>query len=173
MDIFLDLDGVLADLRTAMHTAWLNQSWLDVPTWLGYHDSRSPLAHHFEGWFMDKARWTVGPVATQSFWETIPLYPWADELVVQLRRRGHVRILSSPGRPEFAAAACAGKMRWCQRFLGMKPRDVLLVGSDQKQLIAGPGRVLIDDTTEIITAWNRAGGIGILFPQPWNRQEAA
>ena len=38
----------------------------------------------------------------------------------------------------------------------------------QKHLLAGPNRILIDDNDRNIEAFRAAGGIGILFPQPWN-----
>jgi hypothetical protein len=43
----------------------------------------------------------------------------------------------------------------------------LHVGND-KHLLAGPGRLLIDDHPGNCHDWNESGGVSILFPRPWN-----
>jgi hypothetical protein len=53
------------------------------------------------------------------------------------------------------------KERWCAKHLG-DTVPVLVVPSKDKHLYAKEGYVLIDDRNDIIEAWKRAGGIGIL-----------
>jgi hypothetical protein len=52
----------------------------------------------------------------------------------------------------------------------MKDKRVLIAnGHTAKASVAGPGKILIDDKNENIDEWEAAGGIGILYPRPWNR----
>lgn len=160
VEIFLDLDGVVADLRTGMAEAWPS-----APTFAGYKTPNDPLDPVFETWFHEDIRWQEGPVTTVEFWSGLPAYPDAEALL-QLQR--DLCICSSPGRLEFVAGAAAGKHAWCARR-GLTPHQVILADSRRKHLLAAPNRVLIDDTPQIVDRWNKAGGIGILYPQPWNR----
>lgn len=163
VEVFLDLDGVLADLRAGMA-----QAWPDAPAFAGYPTPNDQLDPVFEAWFRDDARWTGGPVCDVGFWANLPLCPEAEGLLHQLRCSLPVFICSSPGRPEFVAGAAAGKHLWCAKQ-HLAPRQVILADSRFKHMLAAPGRVLIDDTPHIVDRWNAAGGIGILYPQPWNR----
>lgn len=163
VEILFDIDGVLGDLRLGMARAWP-----DAPTFTGYKGPNDPLDPVFEAWFHHEDRWSAGPVTTRDFWAMLPLYDDARQLL-QLADDVEPLICSSPGRPEFVAAAAAGKHHWCAAQLDLQPRQVLLVDSRRKHMLAAPHRVLIDDTPHIVDRWNRAGGIGILYPQPWNR----
>lgn len=150
LDIFLDLDGVLADLRRGMYDAW-------KPDFAYEDEAKLAL------WYHDRIRWMTGPVLTPEFWGTLPLFSWSLTFFEMVKKYGTVRICSNPGRPEFCAAAMVGKLTWCGYHLGLPPRRVLLVHN--KWLLAGERRqrVLIDDDYENITAWKDAGGVGLLF----------
>src|SRR5262245_12631046 len=59
-----------------------------------------------------------------------------------------------------------GKRDWVQTHLPeYLPR--LFTGA-QKELFAGPEKVLIDDNTENVAKFIAAGGQGVLIPRPWN-----
>jgi len=53
------------------------------------------------------------------------------------------------------------KTRWAHRYL-RDDLEVIVLPSKQKYLHAAPGRILIDDRIDMISAWSEAGGIGIL-----------
>jgi hypothetical protein len=53
------------------------------------------------------------------------------------------------------------KERWAHKHLD-ESLHVIVLPSKQKYLHAGPGKVLIDDRVDMISAWCAAGGIGIL-----------
>lgn len=148
LDIFLDLDGVLADLRRGMYDAWKPD--------FAYEDEEKLAL-----WYRDRIRWTTGPVLTHEFWAGLPLFPWTLSLFERVKKFGKVRICSNPGRPEFCAAAMAGKLKWCEQHLGLPPRRVVLV--HEKYLLANNQRVLVDDSEENLDLWQKAGGIGLWF----------
>ncbi len=154
LEIFLDMDGVLADLRRHLHDSW--------------HKDGHPFVDDasFARWHAGKDRWISGPILNPEFWEMIPPYPWTQSLYAHACMLGSVRICSNPGRAEFSHAAAYGKMAWCQERLHVKPGRVILLRD--KYLLARGNRILIDDDEENIQKWREAGGIGVLFPQPWN-----
>lgn len=174
VDIFLDMDGVLADLKYRMYWSWIehgNDAFdEDYPDYyLNRTTAISPYAK-FEAWLDRPYLWNSGPVIDVSFWSRMPGYTWTDQLVNELKgftvgRKGSLQICTNPGRPVFAASASVGKQMWCQQRL---PRPLSVILIERKYLLAAPNRVLIDDTDRIINEWRQAGGIGILFPQPWN-----
>ena len=43
-----------------------------------------------------------------------------------------------------------------------------VVLTDQKHLLARPGRILIDDFKSNTVAWEKEGGKAFVFPQPYN-----
>ncbi len=166
-DIFLDMDGVLADLPLHMYLAWDDYSLRYRYSGLYPYQHRvtEPCAS-FETWMQDPMRWEYGPATNMTFWYGIPQFSWAKQLLSALKHIGRVRICSNPGRQAFADVAAMGKIRWCYQRLGVVSNHVTLL--QDKFLLAQPGRVLIDDNDHNISEWRKAGGTGILFPQPWN-----
>lgn len=162
--IFLDLDGVLVDLHRGF---------------AAYHDMPYPYSHErratnagpdeaFEEWLFEQDRWEdpAGACTEASFWLGLQPFPWTRELYAAAKSVGDVYICSNPGRGEFAAAAAAGKMAWCQKHLGINPQRIILMAD--KFLVAGPGRILVDDRANVLGPWIHSDGIGLLFPQPYN-----
>lgn len=162
--IFLDMDGVLADLHYSLFTAWKDLSrgynLYPYPYTDGYNGPTDP---RFTAWLTSYNPWNTGPILTPEFWRDIVPFPWTDSINLAFP---HAKILSNPGRRAFSHAACHGKHLWCDRILKKEPKNIILAAA--KHLLAGPGRVLIDDDEGNIAKWVREGGIGILFPQPWN-----
>lgn len=160
MLIFLDMDGVIADFNA--HSMKL----------CGLSDDQ--IQWHYNNWRErdhDTAK-QIGVSNTQfwsmvnkdrSFWETIPVYDYAHELVSALRKMGKVIICTAPNSdPE----CLAGKSKWLINNKFKFGGDVVI--TKYKYLLAGPDRVLIDDSDEKIIDFVEYGGKGVLFPQPWN-----
>ncbi len=59
-----------------------------------------------------------------------------------------------------------GKLEWVKRLPNMK--KIYFKGSNFKQDLAGPNKILIDDRPQIIEKWNEKGGIGILHTSSKN-----
>ena len=107
-------------------------------------------------------------VLTNQF-ETLDLYPGADELLPYLDSLTNVEkeILSSSGGPKYHDEVTQQKIKWLKsNNIDYKPN--IVSGRKNKALYARPDTVLIDDTSEVITAFNKAGGIGILHKEIGN-----
>ena len=75
----------------------------------------------------------------------------------------NVFLLTSP----CLTPGCAtGKARWVEKHLPGYARRLLL--TTRKEVFAGPGRTLIDDSPENVAKWKDAGGQTVLVPRPWN-----
>jgi len=62
-----------------------------------------------------------------------------------------------------------GKQMWIRKNMTSYWRDRRYIFTPQKHHVSGPGKVLIDDSDRNIKEWEDYGGIGILYPRPWNR----
>lgn len=152
-EINIDLDGVLADfaseaIRQLLPPGKFKPSDWTSWNWIEQYTSRGSLTSLFR---------------TTSFWENIPLYPWAKELVEALRATGCKLqfITDAKGITE----AEEGKTNW---LIDHGFADIPVVFTADKHKYAHPNAVLIDDSNANCEAWRKAGGRDILFPQYWN-----
>jgi 5'(3')-deoxyribonucleotidase len=159
--VFLDLDGVMVDFTRAAFKVLGCEEKLD--NW-------PPGSYEIEdvaGVSMD-AFWDTLDAQGPEFWATLPKLPWADELLKMVGDWvndpwNQLFIATSPSR---APASAMGKVHWMRDYFGLKFRRYML--GSHKYLLAGPGRVLIDDSDAKVKKFVQFGGTGILFPQPWN-----
>lgn len=102
----------------------------------------------------------------ETFWEDLEPYPWTIDLIEMLLEvsNGNLTIATSPSADPHCACQ---KLKWIQKHLPAQLYRKVLIGP-QKHLLAAPGRVLIDDSPEKTSRFQQAGGIAILFPQPYN-----
>ncbi len=83
----------------------------------------------------------------------------------KLEEQGHVVFCTSPS----ADAKCPSeKVVWLrnQGFLGPMATNYQI--GPMKELNAGSGAILIDDSDSNVQKFRDAGGTAVLFPQPWN-----
>ena len=157
--IFIDMDGVLSNFVQAAFELF------DQPTALeslpaGCRDLPKALG------VSSQQFWQRIGDAGSRFWSDLEPYPWFDELLGVVDPWPWY-ILTSPSR--FGSSA-DGKMQWLRRYLGEDFRRFLI--SPQKQLLARPGAILIDDLDPNIERFSSAGGTGLLFPRKWNANHA-
>lgn len=160
--IYLDIDGVLADF--VMPALLLHgRSDLLVPgAWpKGCYRLEEVLQK------TESAFWHPIEQQGAKFWWNLPAYPWCRPLFNIARQHAHEVVLCS--KPSLSPHSSYGKHIWINRTFGRNFIDYAL--TPRKHHFAGPGRVLVDDCEDNIAAWEHAGGIGVLFPQPWNRGE--
>ena len=100
-----------------------------------------------------------------EFWANVPPYPWALELYGRLSELGPVLVATA--LPLALPWAYAGRVEWVGRVLGTTR---LLIGPPKTDL-AGPGRLLIDDSRETCASWRGHGGAAIDFPRQWLGEE--
>jgi hypothetical protein len=96
-----------------------------------------------------------------AWWSTMPAYEGAKEFFGDLGKRGKTRFLTAP----IMNAGCfRGKAEWikeflCNRFGLLK---LVIARAEDKNLLARPHHILVDDRQKNIDEWVKAGGIGIL-----------
>lgn len=156
MVIYLDMDGVVSDAHRAFLKALGREDLVkDYPA--GVFNTYEAAG------VSEKAMWRAVGAAGRKLWSGMRVLPWARELYEKLSEMGDVVFLTAPTRdPE----SLAGKLEWLQRFTKRKDfRDYVV--TNRKELLAGPGTVLIDDRPENCRSFREAGGRAILFPAAW------
>jgi len=97
----------------------------------------------------------------EHWWATMPPYAGAKGFYEDAHKLGTVRFLTGPTLDE---GSYSGKALWVQSFTGkgkISLKELMIVHSESKQLVAAPNRILIDDRIRNIHQWEAAGGIGI------------
>ena len=160
MKLFLDMDGVLCDFfgralqvheKQELAESWPPGEW-DMPSVIGVSKTQF--------WKQIKKR--------RDFWRTLRPTPEFERLIAladSIDPAWH--IASSPAHH---VGSASGKLWWLQKHIDKGFRRFLLGPS--KHLLAGTGRVLVDDSDRNIEEFCAAGGIGVLWPQPWNAMHA-
>lgn len=172
MTLFLDMDGVLADF---------NGSWRER---VGRESWRAQLIKEYDDRYAGKQYpwdfWThVGFRESQEFWDHLNDHDfwagleWTEEgkdIFAEVSRRSSWRNIHLLTHPPRSKHAYSGKFDWVSRNMpGMQSN---LIMARHKHLLAGPDRVLIDDSDENVQRWREAGGVAVLIPRPWNRMFA-
>ena len=151
--IFVDLDGVCADLHLALADLFAIRTWPP-----GEWDLTKITG------LSSEALWGDPRVQGAAFWGGLPKTPHADLVVELCEKRADVVFLSGTVRDTGSAA---GKHAWVQKHY---PKIPLLCGpSWAKRFVAREGACLVDDADRNVEEWLEAGGPAFLYPRPWNR----
>jgi 5'(3')-deoxyribonucleotidase len=136
MKIYLDMDGVVADLHSHYELLF-GKSWLENEKTLGVEHA-SKLVHD-----MGEDFWTSIPVTEDAFnlWDYFKYYD--------------VTFLSAPCNFKEAPR---GKRKWLDRYFGNVPA----IFENKKWIYSDPKSLLIDDTEININNFIMYGGMGIL-----------
>lgn len=157
LELYLDLDGVCVDLLSSalkilnIDIKNVTMKGWRIEQWQGVNVSEYEF-------------WTAIDKVGHSFWENLSMFNYTLEMV------RHFQSLQCP--LYFCTSQCrdpfcsSGKMAWIEKHFPEMRRNVFL--TPQKHKLAAPNRILIDDKTSNIQKWREAGGIGVLFPQPYN-----
>lgn len=139
--VFLDLDGLIADL--VGHTEVTAGRPLITPgCW--------SMDFDFNG---------------QSFDWWMALKP-TDEAQACLSMLERDNVYVCTARPSHTPSAMAA-YAWLVKLAPWLPADRVII-CPKKQLLAKPGRILVDDADHNIDDWIKAGGTGCLMPRRWN-----
>jgi 5'(3')-deoxyribonucleotidase len=97
-----------------------------------------------------------------NWWSSMPVISGAREFYDNLTKLGKVRFLTGP---KHNPDCFAGKAQWIRNFLPerdhMVMRELIICTKNEKWLLAGPNRILVDDRKSSTDIWTQAGGIGV------------
>ncbi len=141
-EIYVDMDGVLADFFGEWARLMDKENWRDIK------DVSPALA---------KIR------ATDNFWLNLPLLPQAKKLLAMIKQvKGEYNICTSPLADD--PNSIPHKREWIEKNLSFFPPKNVYITHNKPQYATnnnGTPNILIDDYGVNIDAWESAGGIGI------------
>jgi hypothetical protein len=146
-EVYLDMDGVLADFFTeyAKLAGVTSGNYRDIPP--------------------AKTDPTLNKMVGTDFFARLPKFPSADELIkMTVKLFGHYHICSSPLRGDHEGSE-KWKRVWIQKHLNPQPTSIVITSQKQKYALQPDGtpNILIDDRGSNISAWEAKGGIGIKY----------
>ncbi len=108
----------------------------------------------------------IGKLNTEGFFQDLTVIQGAGSTLKKLIKTGHdVRILSQPmERP----SSIDEKNYWLNKIFPFIPRHKRIYTFD-KYLLAGKGRILVDDNISHLTKWSEYNGLSICFERGYNK----
>jgi hypothetical protein len=179
--IYMDLDGVAANWDKAAMGLF------------GFHDREQTYWDELvdliaERYGVDKRKatgimWSRINKEGADWWESFEFYEMGLELYEACWAVAPVVFVTSPSTDPSSAA---GKMAWVNRMspaftelrhkkkyhfdqYAVKTVKRCLAITPAKAMLAGPGKLLIDDRDINCRRFEAAGGTTVLWPQPWNK----
>ena len=147
-EVFLDMDGVLADFFAEYAVL------AGLPPGSSYRDV--PPAKNDP---------TLNKMVGTDFFYRLPKFGTADALVAMVVQLfGGYSICSSPLRGDHENSGVQ-KTRWIQQNLNPQPRRILIESRKERHATQPDGtpNILIDDRKDNIIKWEAAGGVGIKY----------
>jgi len=154
--VFFDMDGVLTDIIHCFKQVFnLPKDWKSTTyyvesqigmTWEDFHQKL------FE--------------AGEDIWSNMkPIKKGVDLVKDLLKAEKQVFILSSPMEGSLSAS---GKIKWIKKYTPELEGKYVL--THNKELLAAPGRIIVDDYGEHIWKWEKAGGKGLLLRTSYSHE---
>lgn len=153
--ILADVDGVLANWdRAAIEATGIPLIEDQITTWDWYR----PFMNATEFWKRIDAH--------KYFWEDIDPLPHAHKVFEVMKQFGHVVFCTAPSlNPECAAE----KITWLRKHEFLSKTGMNFMIGPHKWLLASQNHILVDDSTDQVDRFKRAGGQAVLFPSNTNR----
>lgn len=154
LNIYLDLDGVIRDwaggVGKLFEHPFTPDRW-DYYIW------------YCNNYDIDKDKFWTDQDEHPTFWTELETYPHTTDLLKALSSYGDVTLCTSPMKDNAGLS-----QRWIKKWLPFYYDNNKYILTPCKEKVAGPGKILIDDYEENCRKWRDAGGLSIIFPQPWN-----
>ena len=148
-EIFIDMDGVLADFFTEWGKLMGKKNWRDIGP------ENIPVA-------LDKIK------KTENFWLDLPLTSNAKNLINLVKQvKGEYNILSSPLPGDKNSEP--HKRQWIKKNLSFFPPKKVLIRHDKESFATQPDgtpNILIDDYGVNVRKWEASGGVGFKHKDP-------
>jgi 5'(3')-deoxyribonucleotidase len=153
--INLDMDGVLFNFTAQVAEDWgVDESKL---TEWGLWNALEITEKTFWRWLHEQ---------DETWWENLPIFPWAHELLAFCKTIAPVTFATAGAK---SAASHSGKMKCLVKHFGDECYRTTMMGQEKEEL-AKTTSVLIDDADKNIDKFRAAGGMAITFPRPWNAE---
>lgn len=160
MNIFVDIDGVLADFvgaALAVHKA--ENPWKVNSKNLGNYDLVK-LLNMNPNKFWD-------PLNSHDFWSSLDPLPDGLSLLEFLEENFPADKIYLATSPTLSPFCSSGKHEWVDRHLPRYSRK-LFIGAAKEAFAQVPGALLIDDSDVNVKKFLGEGGKAILWPALWN-----
>jgi 5'(3')-deoxyribonucleotidase len=170
MKIFVDMNGVIADFSTPALRA--NGAVIggedEYPEECGWDILKAcNKIRAADG--VDRAPLTEDEFWNNlgyDFWYGLPMYPVAQTFIKYLEFWGDVYIATAPALQD---ECVSGKYAWIKKHFP-EYRSKLFICT-HKELLADKNSILIDDRDRNCEAFEKAGGLAVPVPRPWNNFE--
>jgi len=163
--ILLDMDGVLCDFVEAASDLFVNTHKEELYKRLPDED----IAFILTGSTDVSYFWNIISSYGERFWENIPEFVWSMKLYDACKNVATVRVVTAPPfhteNSTLIKNTISGKYSWIKK---RKPTAKIIFTSD-KELLATPDTLLIDDYLLNIQKFKEAGGKTLLFPAVYNK----
>lgn len=100
----------------------------------------------------------------ENWWASMPVFAGAYELFQTAKSMAQVRFLTGPVPNP---SSYSGKAKWVQSFFGAAVNrfqslpHLIICPAGDKAFLAGPKRILVDDSADNVANWRVAGGLAI------------
>ncbi len=157
--VFLDIDGVMADLVEAI------ADFHKLPNPFG---EKSNLGKYFLHELIGLTEKEIWEPLSEDFWANLPLTAEAERImstILEFFPEEQVCFLSAPTQ---SPSSAAGKMIWIKKHFPSFWSDRRFLLGAAKHFCASEKALLIDDHEANITRFIQNGGRAVLYPRPWN-----
>ena len=158
MEVFLDMDGLLADLFDKVSHEIHHKSYKNLTTHEKEEAKRIWTDKKEAAKFFNK----LGGV--EAFFESLPTFGDKTQAIIDtvIKIAGEYRICSHPAAMDREASK-RGKISWIKKHLNPQPVDMVFPQSKATYAKREDGtpNILVDDFPPYIKSWRDAGGIAI------------
>lgn len=167
MEIFLDMDGVVANfLAGSMFTDEFHELFSasevteDEILDYNFYELAGIECEEWESWLYK---------SDEAFWADLPRTDDALDIVDLVSKFGRWNFLSHAVN----TSAKIGKHSFIKNKLGRSSKNLICVdkAAQKANFATGPESILIDDLPANVEAWVAAGGTGILWGKPYNKNQ--
>jgi 5'(3')-deoxyribonucleotidase len=162
--IYVDMDGVLANLYNYLSTRILRKSFVTL----------SPLEKDaLTAVWRDRRRFDLlFPEGPERMFENLKPYPFNQILIrTVMKHAGEYTILSRPSTMDLEGTSRA-KMKWIEQHLSFCPPKEIILARDKTSNGRAPGNILIDDFDPFLNRWKEKGGTAIEY-KAWTFNSSA
>ena len=152
--VYIDLDGVLADLV------------LQTQRYLGQQPLLKAGECDLTKIFKISQNELMSLFSNYNFWEEMPAFHWSKLLVEYFESFGVFIYFVTHAVDSLNAFS--GKYEWFRTHLSKYKNELIFIQAECRHLLAKEDRLLVDDSDQNVSDWILSGGQAILFPQQWN-----